>query len=78
MSDDNDHGSNSSFDPKRLRLPQQFSYRAGLRPAVTTVPVRKPHKQEWIRVHPDPEMRFGALILDVWEERQSYILDSSL
>jgi hypothetical protein len=27
---------------------------------LTTVPVRKPNKQDFIRVHPDPDYRLGG------------------
>jgi hypothetical protein len=44
----------SLFDPSVLRLSQNFSEATGVKKLVTTVPVRKPNKQDFIRVHPDP------------------------
>jgi hypothetical protein len=40
-----------------LRLPPAFEETAGVRKQLTIVPVRKPHRQEWIRVHPDEAYR---------------------
>ena len=40
------------FDAKALRLPPAFEHNAGVRKVISTIPVRKPHSQEWIRVHP--------------------------
>ena len=42
------------FDPAALRLDQNFADSAGVQKLIVTVPVRKPHKQDFIRVHPDP------------------------
>src|SRR5215469_12898950 len=35
-----------------LRLSQSFIESAGAKKALTTVPVRKPNPQDWVRVHP--------------------------
>ena len=54
---DGDERAPNPFDPKRLRLSQRFSQGADVRRALVTVPVRKPHSQEFFRVHPDEEWR---------------------
>ena len=38
------------FNAKALRLPPAFEQNAGVRKVISTIPVRKPHSQEWIRV----------------------------
>ncbi len=43
------------FDPASLRLSQNFHESLGVKKALITVPVRKPGKQDFIRVHPDWE-----------------------
>ena len=40
------------FNVAALRLGQNFEEATGARKLITTVPVRKPHRQEWFRVHP--------------------------
>ena len=53
------------FDIAALRLPPSFNETAGVKKLLSTVPVRKPHRQEWIRVHPDPAYRgdFATILL---------------
>jgi hypothetical protein len=45
------------FNVAALRLPPSFAETAGVKKMLTTVPVRKPHRQEWIRVHDDAAYR---------------------
>ena len=62
------------FDAKALRLPPAFEVNAGIRKQLTTVPVRRPHSQEWIRVHPDPAFcgNYGVIILK--DDNEVYLL----
>ena len=76
--DDDGNGKERPFDPRKLRLSQRFSEGVDVRRILTTVPVRKPHRQEFIRVHPDAGMRLDAALLDLKEERQTYIVDPTL
>ena len=41
------------FDLANLRLDQSFVETAGVKKLLTTVPVRKPNPQDFVRVHPD-------------------------
>ena len=45
------------FDLSKLRLSQSFVELAGAKKLLTTVPVRKPLKQDFVRVHPDATFR---------------------
>ena len=45
------------FDPESLRLSQDFASSIGVKRAVTVVPCRKPHRQEFVRVRPGEEWR---------------------
>jgi hypothetical protein len=45
------------FDPAALRLDQSFAEMVGVKKLLTTVPVRKPNRQDFVRVHPDPAYR---------------------
>jgi hypothetical protein len=64
------------FDPANLRLSQDYVERAGVKKLLTTVPVRKPNKQEWIRVRPESEYQdvFGLVELD----REFYLVMPAL
>jgi len=72
MSDDKD------FDISKLRLSQNFNDVVGVRKLVRTVPVRKPGRQEFIRVHPSDDYRLETAIVELKEERESYIVSPSL
>jgi hypothetical protein len=57
------------FDPAALRLDQSYTS-IGVKKLVTTVPVRKPSKQDFVRVNPDPAFRLSpAAIIELREER---------
>jgi len=62
------------FDAKAMRLPPAFEHNAGVRKIISTIPVRNPHKQEWIRVHPGEGFsdNFGVIILK--DDNEFYLL----
>src|SRR5437763_675920 len=63
------------FDPASLRLDPSYAETIGVRKLLTTVPVRKPNKHEFVRVHPDASRRLTpAAIIELKEEREIYIL----
>jgi hypothetical protein len=67
--------SNNPFDPANLRLSQDFTEMAGVKTLLTTVPVRKPKKHDWFRVHPLPEYRQGPIgFITYGEDREQYIV----
>jgi hypothetical protein len=57
------------FDPKQLRLSQDFSATLGVKKAILTIPRRRPSKETWIRVHPKEEYRIQTGILELKEEQ---------
>ena len=67
--------SNDKFDLERLRLSQDFQNRVGVKKAILTVPVRKPDRQWFIRVHPDPAWHLETAVLELKEERETYLVD---
>jgi hypothetical protein len=66
------------FDPANLRLDQSFVESAGVRKLLTTIPVGKPNKQDFIRVHPDPAFRQLVGLIDLHEEREIYLVPQTL
>ena len=66
------------FDPSRLRLTQDFVQLGGVRKQVVTVPVRKPTREEFVRVHPDPAYALDTMILEFKDSREIYLLDPGL
>ena len=66
------------FNPDRLRLTQDFSEIAGVKKAIITIPVRKPNRQEFIRVCSDENYRLETAIIEMKEDRTTYLVDKSL
>ncbi len=63
------------FDPAALRLNQSFPDTVGVKKLLTTVPVRKPNRQDFVRVHPDQNYRLTpAAIIEVKENRDEVYL----
>jgi hypothetical protein len=66
------------FDPSRLRLTQNFAEIAGVKKALITVPVRKPSRQSFIRTHPDSNYWLETAVIELKEDRDTYLVDPSL
>ena len=66
------------FDPTNLRLSQSFVETAGVKKLLTTIPVRRPSRQEFVRVHPSPDYRENFPIIELKDEREEYIVTASL
>ena len=73
MSDDHD-----PFDPARLRLTQAFDELVGVKKAITTVPVRRPDRQWFVRVHSEEAWRLPTSVLELKEERETYLVDPAI
>jgi alpha-glutamyl/putrescinyl thymine pyrophosphorylase clade 1 len=58
----------------QLRLPQDFAAAAGVKKLITTVPVRKPDRQNFVRVHGDPDRRISAGIIELKDDREIYLV----
>ena len=67
-----------AFDLDRLRLPQDFGAVIGVKKVLTTIPIRKPHRQEFVRVHQDESWRLQTAVLEVKEDRETFFVDPSL
>jgi hypothetical protein len=66
------------FDPAALRLSQDFAANLGVKKALLTVPVRKPDKAWWVRVHPSEDYRLQTVAVELKEERETYLVTSPL
>ena len=62
------------FDPETLRLSQDFAQLADVKPILATVPVRKPGRQDYVRINVDPDYQLTTAILQLKEEREDYIV----
>src|SRR5262245_54794324 len=65
------------FDLDNLRLSQSFT-EIGVKKLLTTVPVRKPGPQDWVRVHPSPEYRENFPVIELKNEREEYVIPAGV
>jgi hypothetical protein len=68
----------SKFDPDLLRLSSDFSEKIGVQKAIITIPVRKPNRQEFVQTHPDSSYHLSAAVIELKEERETYLIDPSI
>src|SRR5258706_7235238 len=79
MTDLNSDNTPNPFDPASLRLDQSFADKVGVKKLLTTVPVRKPNRQDFVRVHPDPAFRLTpTAIIELKEDREVYLVPPSI
>jgi hypothetical protein len=62
------------FDPVNLRLDQAALTRGAAKKLLTTVPVRKPNRQDFFRTHPSHEYRLTAAFIELKEDRETYLV----
>jgi hypothetical protein len=66
------------FNLDNLRLDQSFVESAGVRKLLTTIPVRKPNPQDFVRVHPAPEYRAALAIIELKDDREIYLVPPAI
>jgi hypothetical protein len=66
------------FHPENLRLDQSYLEQPAGRKLLTTVPIRKPHKQDFFRVHPSEEYRVPlAAMVTLQDDNDSFLIHRS-
>jgi hypothetical protein len=65
------------FDPDALRLDPAEEL-VGIRKVLASVPVRRPKRQEFVRVHPSADYRLDVAILDLEEDGESFMVSPDL
>ena len=73
----NSEGSDDPFDATNLnsmRLSQDFATMAAVKPDITNIAVRKPHKHEFVRVRSGTEWQFDTGCFDDQESREVYLV----
>src|ERR1700719_4642970 len=63
-----------AFDPAVLRISQDFIGLAGVEKVLSVVPVRRPKRQEFVRVHPGEDYRLVTAVVEDDEERGTYLV----
>jgi len=57
-----------------LRLPANYGATLGVKKLLTNVPVGRPKKLQFFRIHASDDMAFPAMILENKEARESYVV----
>jgi hypothetical protein len=66
------------FDPAALRLDQSFIQGPAVKKLLTTIPVRKPGTQDFVRVHPSEEYRLDTAVIVLKDDRETYLVAPTL
>jgi hypothetical protein len=61
-----------------LRIDQNFAEQIGVEKVITRIPIRKPGRQEWVRVHTDENFHIQLALFEYEQEGDYYVLDHSL
>jgi hypothetical protein len=70
--------SSDPLDLESLRLSQDYWEMSGVEKPLVTVPVRKPDRQEFIRVRPGDQWRLETAILTVKATREAFLVARNL
>src|SRR5262249_48160865 len=62
------------FNLESLRLNPSFTETAGVKKLLTTVPVKRPSPQDFVRVHPATEFRENFAMVDLKDDREEYLV----
>lgn len=66
------------FNPESLRISQDFATAAGVKQVLTTIPVRKPNRQDFVRVHPGEDYQLTTVVIELKDDRESYLVTADL
>jgi hypothetical protein len=66
------------FDPKNLRLDQSFIETAGVHKLLTTVPVRKPLSQDFMRVRKEENYRATVAVIELKADREIFLVPPAI
>jgi hypothetical protein len=66
------------FNPESLRLGQDFATSIGVKKVLTTVPCRKPHPHEFVRVRPGEDWRLETGVFEDKVNREVYLVRRDL
>jgi hypothetical protein len=61
------------YNPARFRLDQDYTT-LQVETVAVSIPVRKPNKQEFIRIRPEPGFQVAVALLELQEDRDHYLI----
>jgi hypothetical protein len=62
------------FDPENFRIDQSFLQQPVAKKLLVTVPVRKPHRQDFIRAHPSMDYQLPAALVNLHDRGETYLV----
>ena len=74
VEDSSKNADSMGFDLADLRLTQDFGAMAGVKKLITTIPVRKPHKQDFVRIRPEDAYQINTAVIELKEDRETYLV----
>jgi hypothetical protein len=72
-----DNNGSDPFDPfnlETLRLDSSYLSQPAAKKLLTVIPVKRPHRQNFVRVHPDKNYRLVAAVLELHEDREIFLV----
>jgi len=72
------NGAPASFDLLSLRMTQDFGSMVGVKKVITTIPVHKPHKQDFVRIHPGDDYQISTAVIEMKEDRETFLIAPEL
>lgn len=66
------------FDVAALRLSGNFLAASGVKKIILSIPVRKPDRSWFVRVHPDPAFTFDTAVIEMKEDREVFLVARDL
>jgi hypothetical protein len=67
-------GTLDPFDPETYKVRQSLAAAAGVKKVLTELPVYPPNKAWWVRCHPSPEYAMQAWVLELKDERETFLV----
>jgi hypothetical protein len=72
------NGAPASFDLLSLRMTQDFGSMVGVKKVITTIPVHKPHKQDFVRIRPGDDYQISTAVIEMKEDRETFLIAPEL
>ncbi len=66
------------LDLNNLKLSQSFDLDVGVKKVLINVPVRRPDNQWFIQVHPDENCSYSTAVIELKEDRETYLVAKEL
>jgi hypothetical protein len=66
------------IDIESLTLEGDVTYAIAVEKVFDRIPIRKPSKQDWFRIHPDPLLTWNAVVIELKEDNEYYIIPKQL